>query len=54
MVDILREMGIRAKATEVKTATQKRFPNGLTRDQIDETVITYLFKHLKSRGKDEA
>ena len=51
LVDALKTVGIKTNATEVKTAVQKRFPNGLTLDQIDGAVIANLFKYFKSGGQ---
>jgi hypothetical protein len=53
-VDVLKEAGVKTNATEVRTAVQKRFPNGLTLDQIDGAVIANLFQHFKSGGRDDA
>jgi hypothetical protein len=48
LVDALKAMGIKTNATQVRTAVQKRFPNGLTLDQIDGAVIRDLYMYIKS------
>jgi hypothetical protein len=53
LVNALKAMGIKTNAAQVRTAVQKRFPNGLTLDQIDGAVIANLFQHFKSGGRDD-
>ena len=53
LVRVLKDMGIKTSTAEVKAATMKRFPKGLTPDRIDNTVITDLFQHFKSEGKGD-